>query len=70
MFDRPTELKGADGLKDWINMFLKTPFEIVGSEQEKEAIINKSIRVLQKELFTGGKWYADYVRIRMKAIRL
>lgn len=70
LFDRPTELKGENGLKDWINMFLKTPFEIVQSEQEKEAIINNAIRVLQNELFIEGKWYADYVRIRMKAIRL
>lgn len=70
LFDRPTELKGENGLKDWINMFLKTPFEIVESNQEKEAIINKAIRVLQNELYIDGKWYADYVRIRMKAIRL
>ncbi len=70
LFDRPTELKGVDGLKDWINMFLKTPFEIIGSEQEKQAIINKTIQILKNDLFTDGKWYADYVRIRMKAIRL
>ena len=70
LFDRPTELKGEDGLKDWINMFVKTPFEIVQAEQEKESIINKAIEALRNDLFIDEKWYADYVRIRMKAIRL
>ena len=70
LFDRPTELKGESGLKDWVKMFVKAPFGIVESEQEKETIINKAIEVLQNDLFIGGKWYADYVRIRMRAIRL
>lgn len=70
LFGRPTELKGEHGLKDWINMFIKTPFEVVDEEQEKEAIINEAIEVLRNDLFIDGKWYADYVRIRMKAIRL
>lgn len=70
LFDRPTELKGGDGLKDWINMFLKIPFSVIEAEQEKDAIINKAIELLRKDLYKDGKWYADYVRIRMKAIRL
>lgn len=70
LFDRPTELKGESGLKDWINMFVKTPFEIVDSEQEKEKITHKAIEALRNDLFIDGKWYADYVRIRMKAVRL
>ena len=70
LFDRLTELKGENGLKDWINMFVKTPFGIVESEQAKETIINKAIGILRNDLYIDGKWYADYVRIRMKAIRL
>ena len=70
LFDRPTELKGGDGLKDWINMFLKTPFSVVEAEQEKAAIINKAVAMLRDDLYKERKWYADYVRIRMKAIRL
>ena len=38
--------------------------------QEKEAIIDKAVEILQDDLYIDGKWYADYVRIRMKAIRL
>ena len=70
LFDRPTELKGANGLKDWINMFVKTPFSVINNEDEKRMIIDKTISNLQEILYIDGKWYADYVRIRMKAIRL
>ena len=69
LFDRLTELKGEDGLKDWIHMFIKTPFSVIRTE-EKEAIVDKAVDMLRKDLFMNGKWYADYVRIRMKAIRL
>ena len=51
-------------------MFLKTPFSVVEAKQEKAAIINKAVAMLRDDLYKEGKWYADYVRIRMKAIRL
>lgn len=70
LFDRPTELKGQDGLKDWINMFVKTPFSVVGNDDEKEAIIDKAVESLRDILYQEGKWYADYVRIRMKAVKI
>lgn len=70
LFDRPTELKGSNGLKDWINMFVKTPFSVINNEDEKRMIIDKTVSNLQEILYKDGKWYADYVRIRMKAIRL
>lgn len=70
LFDRLTELKGEHGLKDWINMFVKTPFSVIENENEKAAIIDKSVENLRDILYKDGKWYADYVRIRMKAIRV
>lgn len=70
LFDRPTELKGESGLKDWINMFVKTPFSVIENEGERETIIDKGVDSLRSLLYKNGKWYADYVRIRMKAIRL
>lgn len=70
LFDRPTELTGENGLKDWINMFVKTPFSIIETEQDKETIIDKVIEVLKNDLYIDDKWYADYVRIRIKAMRL
>ena len=34
LFDRMTELMGEDGMKDWIRMFISTPYElnIVGAK--------------------------------------
>lgn len=70
LFDRPTELKGEDGLKDWINMFVRTPFSAAGAGQEREAIIDRAAELLRGDLYADGRWHADYVRIRMKAVRL
>ena len=70
LFDRMTELKGENGLKDWINMFVKTPFTIIENEEEKNIIIDKAVDRLKGILYRDGKWYADYVRLRMKAIKL
>ena len=69
LFDRPTELKGENGLKDWINMFVKAPFTGIESIDVKEAIIDKAVDNLKGILYKDGKWYADYVRIRMRAIK-
>lgn len=69
LFDRMTELKGPNGLKDWINMFVKVPFSVIENAAEREAITDEAVDQLQSVLFRNGKWYADYVRIRMKAIK-
>ena len=70
LFDRLTELKGENGMEEWIRMFVKTPFTVIQSQQEKKAIVNQAVKELKKDLFINGKWYADYVRIRMKAVRV
>lgn len=70
LFDRMTELKGENGLRDWINMFVKTPFTVIENEEEKNIIIDKTVDRLKDILYREGKWYADYVRLRMKAIKL
>ena len=68
LFDRMTELQGENGLSDWIHMFIKTPFENI-SEIVQEEIITGTVKKLQKKLFYDDKWHADYVRIRMKAVK-
>ena len=68
LFDRPTELTGPDGLKDWIDMFVKAPFAGIGAEEQAE-IVDEAVEALRDELRVDGKWYADYVRLRMKAVR-
>lgn len=68
LFDRPTLLKGDDGLADWMRMFVKTPFAGVPAG-ETDAIIRAAAASLAPLLYRDGNWYADYVRIRFKAVK-
>lgn len=69
LFDRPTEQKTANGLADWIHMFVKAPFEGV-DENIAEEIISKTVQELKDMLCQDGKWYVDYVRIRFQAKKI
>ncbi len=69
LFDRFTELSGDDGVRDWINMFNLTPFEGI-AEDVKDDIIKEATAKLKDSLYKNGRWHADYVRIRIKAIRV
>lgn len=68
LFDRMTQLSGEDGLYDWIRMFVKKPFEGI-PDAEGESIIRESVDELRPLLFQDGSWYADYVRLRCKAVK-
>lgn len=68
LFDRLTKLEGENGLYDWIHMFLRTPFEGVGTALGEE-IIKSAVAALKNNLFRNGEWYADYVRLRCKAVK-
>lgn len=68
LFDRLTALKGEDGLADWIKMFVKIPFQGISANLANE-IIDEAVESLKEALYQNEKWYADYVRIRGKAIR-
>lgn len=67
LFDRPTvQSDGENGLKNWVNMFIKQPFCGV-SKEVKEEILKEVEEILRPELFVNGEWVIDYVRIRVKA---
>lgn len=67
LFDRPTVQKADDGLVAWINMFVKAPFENM-NEETKNEIIQETKEILAPKLqLEDGKWYIDYVRIRIRA---
>lgn len=68
LIDRPTPLKGEDGLYEWIRMFIKTPFNGLDPALSEE-IIRPAVQNLKSALYRGGIWYADYVRLRCKAVR-
>lgn len=69
LFDRPTEQIGENGLENWINMFLGSAFDGIDADTKKE-IIAQVVSDCRPKLFVNGKWYLDYVRIRMKAIKV
>ncbi|MGN0107117.1 MAG: class I SAM-dependent methyltransferase [Hominilimicola sp.] len=68
LFDRKTELKGESGMEDWIRMFVKIPFEGIYKAVCDE-IIDSTVSKLRNDMYENGKWYADYVRIRIKAVK-
>ena len=67
LFDRMTRLNGENGLEDWIYMFIKTPFERM-TQGEKEELTRRAVDSLRQELCRDGIWYADYVRLRGRAL--
>ncbi len=68
LFDRPTEQIGENGLENWINMFLDSAFEGMKIDLKNE-IIAQAVEICRPKLYVNGKWWIDYVRIRMKATK-
>ena len=70
LFDRPTRLAEGSDVIDWINMFIKKPFEGV-DEALAETIKQDTREALRDKLVSDdGSWYIDYVRLRMRAVRV
>lgn len=67
-FERPTELVGDDGMKNWIIQFGGAFFKDI-SDGEIENILDESVEILRESNYKEGKWYADYIRLRVKAIK-
>jgi len=68
LLDRPTRLQGADGLYEWVRMFVKAPFEGINPALAEE-IIRSAAEELKDALHHDGSWFADYVRLRCKAVK-
>lgn len=68
LFDRPTIQKGANGLADWIKMFVKKPFEGIDEKMQNE-IIAAAVKHLKNLLYINGEWFVDYVRIQFRAVK-
>ena len=68
-FDRPTELADENsGIKDWISMFGDRFFKNVTARHIEE-IKNEVQEMVRSECLINGKWFADYKRIRIIAIK-
>lgn len=68
LFDRPTQLEGEDGLRNWIKMFCDSMFKDVPDNMWEEAL-NHIEAKLRNKLFINGSWYLDYVRLRIVACK-
>ena len=68
LFDRPTMQSTQNGLTDWICTFVKKPFEGM-VESMRQEILKETEEKLRSRLYVDGKWYIDYVRIRVKAVK-
>jgi hypothetical protein len=62
-------LVGEDGMKNWIVQFAQAYFQNIPKEKA-ENIIDKAVSILKETNYENGKWYADYKRLRVKAIKL
>ncbi len=68
-YDRPTELADENsGIKDWISMFAES-FFIGVAQDHVEEIKNEVQERVKEKCLINGKWFADYKRIRIIAIK-
>jgi trans-aconitate methyltransferase len=68
LFDRPTPLQGADGLRDWLKMFRGSTLASLPAERRDEFLLAVE-DAARPELFRDGGWFADYRRLRITAVR-
>jgi trans-aconitate 2-methyltransferase len=69
LFPRPTLLdKGAAGMRNWLNMFGNAVLHGIAGER-REAIIQSVEQQLRPVCYRDSAWTADYVRLRVVAIK-
>ena len=69
-FDRETELQDPQtGMHDWLTTFGSAFYQGIPESQKKE-ILSAIISRLKSTNFKDGKWYADYKRLRILAVKL
>jgi trans-aconitate 2-methyltransferase len=68
-YDRETELKDTQqGIKDWVHMFGGAFLEGLNADQTA-AILEEAQETLRQTQYRNNKWYADYKRLRVVAIK-
>ena len=67
-YNRPTELKEDSGIKDWVKMFAGSFLQNIDMETV-DIILNEVVETLRPTNYKNGKWYADYKRLRIIAVK-
>jgi hypothetical protein len=68
LFDRPTLLEGEDGMANWLLMFGAGMLRGVPTDISKR-VTAQAERTLRATNIQNSKWFADYRRIRIVAIK-
>lgn len=69
LFPRETELSDSEGgIADWLKMFGSNFFREI-DESEMPQILQEITNTLRPTNYRNGKWYADYKRIRVSAVK-
>jgi trans-aconitate methyltransferase len=63
--DRPTRLTGADGLVRWLQMFAGSALADVSPD-----VFDRAAEIARPRLWLDGAWWADYRRLRFRAIKV
>lgn len=66
LFDRPTALEGADGLRNWLTMFGAKMLQNLSDETRQE-VFSLAEDKLRGTQFVNGEWFVDYRRLRVVA---
>lgn len=67
-FDRETELKDSHGIINWLRMFGRSYLENI-PDNEVSQILKEVEQQLKSSNFRNGKWFADYKRLRIVALK-
>jgi trans-aconitate methyltransferase len=67
LFDRPTDLDGAEGLASWLAQFGDPLF---GDLSDRDVVAATTADTLREERFDGESWTLDYRRLRLVATRI
>jgi len=72
LFDRPTKLEGADGMRNWLAMFCPGMFQQLddGDDGARRQVLNLIEKKLRDKQYVDGEWYVDYRRLRIVADKL
>jgi len=69
LYERPTELpEGETGLRHWIEMFWGSDLSDLSANQKERLLVQVENR-LRPELFRDERWFADYRRLRIVAVK-
>jgi trans-aconitate 2-methyltransferase len=68
LFDRPTKLEDADGMRNWLAMFAEGMFRGLAEELKQDVLREVEAR-LRPTNFRAGAWHADYRRLRVLALK-